>query len=214
MNSSRTSNTLSLALIAGSFAITGALYAKLPDRVPTHFNLHGVADGWMSRGVGAWLLPVSALLAWGLARIVGPHVAGVADARMDSSPIAAVITLVVALLVALQCVVLHAALASPPTVRIPLGVILASFSVVVGLFLPRVRRNAWVGVRTPWTLASDENWARTHRVAGITLCLSGVLGLLAMMVGASELAIGFVVVGALAPVAYSYAIARRLPPSP
>ena len=42
---------------------------------------------------------------------------------------------------------------------------LGALFVMLGLVMPRVRRNPWVGVRTPWTLASDENWARTHRFA-------------------------------------------------
>ena len=32
--------------------------------------------------------------------------------------------------------------------------------------LPRLQSNWWIGIRTPWTLSSDESWYRTHRLGG------------------------------------------------
>jgi uncharacterized membrane protein len=62
-----------------------------------------------------------------------------------------------------------------------------------------------------WTLASDENWARTHRFAGRAFAVSGVISLLGALVGGSA-ALAVAVVGVLAaslvPAVYSYVIAR------
>ena len=53
---------------------------------------------------------------------------------------------------------------------------------VIGNYLPKVRPNYLMGIRTPWTLASDLSWARTHRLGGRLFVLEGlvllVLGLL------------------------------------
>ena len=206
------SDSVALALVTGTFGLTGALYARLPPLVPTHFNFHGAPDGWMSREVGAWLLPVTALVAWAIARFGAVLLPTSAQMRMQAAPIAAVSLLVVALMTALQCVVLHAALSHPPSVGNALGLILGAFWVVLGLFLPRVRRNPWVGVRTPWTLTSDENWARTHRVAGLTFCLGGATGLLCTLLGAPGLGMLIIILAALVPVVYSYGLARRSGP--
>lgn len=59
----------------------------------------------------------------------------------------------------------------------------------------RLRPNRWTGIRTPFTMASEENWYRTHRAAAPILMAAGV----ALVVG------GFLLAGA--------AIAGRLPSS-
>jgi uncharacterized membrane protein len=68
-----------------------------------------------------------------------------------------------------------------------------------------------MGVRTPWTLASDAVWVGTHRLAARLLVGAGALGALAIFAGA-PVAPCFVLLmaAALWPVAYSYILYRRL----
>ena len=44
------------ALLAGLFGYAASLYARLPERLPIHFNAAGVADGFAPKSWGAWLL--------------------------------------------------------------------------------------------------------------------------------------------------------------
>ncbi|HUF30953.1 MAG TPA: DUF1648 domain-containing protein [Gemmatimonadaceae bacterium] len=53
--------TLLLSLLA---------YDSLPDRVPSHWNSRGEVDGYSSRLVGAYLLPLAALAIWGVMRVI------------------------------------------------------------------------------------------------------------------------------------------------
>jgi uncharacterized membrane protein len=82
----------------------------------------------------------------------------------------------------------------------------------LGLAMPRVRRNPIIGIRTPWTLTSDENWARTHRFAGYSMVVGGVV---AAAAGASGTIVGAVVAivvllgSMLVPAVYSLVLARR-----
>ena len=55
-------------------------------------------------------------------------------------------------------------------ITVTLGVMLA----VIGNWLGKVRRNFWVGIRTPWTLANERVWERTHRVGGKLTVLFGL----------------------------------------
>lgn len=50
--------------------------------------------------------------------------------------------------------------------------------VVVGNYLPKVRYNFAIGVRTPWTLADERVWDRSHRVVGAGLVIAGVIAVL------------------------------------
>jgi uncharacterized membrane protein len=86
---------------------------------------------------------------------------------------------------------------------------LGAFFVLLGLVLPRVRQNPWIGVRTPWTLASEENWAKTHRFAGYTMTLGGGAACVAAIAGVPMLGLVFILAGALAPVVYSWRLAHH-----
>ena len=48
--------------------------------------------------------------------------------------------------------------------------------------MPSVKPNYFIGVRTPWTLESEQNWRATHRFTGWLWTLDGffmlILGLL------------------------------------
>jgi uncharacterized membrane protein len=205
-------DAIAMALIAGTTALTAALYSQLPSRIPTHFDIHGVANGWMSRSVGAWLLPLTAAGLWALLRLGGMILPSAWRARMQESHMGHAAALLALLMSALQCVILYAALARPPSVGTALGLLLGGSWFALGLILPRVRRNPWMGVRTAWTLSSDENWARSHRFAGFTFCIGGVLAMLCTLTGSAALGTAIIVASALVPAVYSFVLAQRLPP--
>ena len=51
------------------------------------------------------------------------------------------------------------------------------FFAALGNVLGKVRRNFWMGVRTPWTLSSKASWTKTHRLAGWLFILMGLLAI-------------------------------------
>ncbi len=82
---------------------------------------------------------------------------------------------------------------------------------VIGNYLPKVRPNYLMGIRTPWTLASDLSWTRTHRLGGRLFVIEGVvLAVLGLLdVGPELLAvtiIGAIVVLLVIVSAYSYQV--------
>ena len=83
--------------------------------------------------------------------------------------------------------------------------------IVIGNLLGKVTRNFFVGIRTPWTLASEEVWYRTHRLAGKLFVAAGLFMVVASLAGLRLWPL-FVSLGvaALVPVVYSYVIYRRI----
>lgn len=57
----------------------------------------------------------------------------------------------------------------------PMLIVLGIFTAVIGNFLGKVRSNFMFGLRTPWTLASDLSWNRSHRLAGKVTMAFGVM---------------------------------------
>ncbi|MBU6323337.1 SdpI family protein [Patescibacteria group bacterium] len=83
---------------------------------------------------------------------------------------------------------------------------------VAGALLTRIRRNWFFGVRTPWTLSSDEDWAKTHRFARPLFMIASVfilIGTFTPQFWSAVLLIGSILVAVVSSVVYSYLVFRR-----
>jgi uncharacterized membrane protein len=196
-----------LMLIAVTLVVSVVLYPKLPERVATHFDIHGEANGWSSRGFAAFFVPGILVLTWGLLRwlpSIDPRRANY-DKFQETYDL--VVNAILTLVAGIHVMVLGVALGWPvPVARIvPVGV--GALLLVLGNVLPRARPNWWFGVRTPWTLSSDTVWTRTHRMAGYLLTAAGVMCASAAVLPPRwtvALLAGSVGVASLGSVVYSY----------
>jgi uncharacterized membrane protein len=96
------------------------------------------------------------------------------------------------------------------TLPITVGIMLA----MVGNWFGKIRRNFWVGIRTPWTLANERVWEQTHRLGGKLMVLYG-LGLAAAGAFLPQIGVFIVTVGGAIGLTawsliYSYVLYRRL----
>lgn len=191
---------LATAALGSLSIVTLAEYGSLPNPMPVHFDLAGRADGWGSPLVGAWLLPAVSAGVLGASRFF-PH-----EPKREAAEITALF------LVALQALVLRAALSGTGELGGFFPLVLGSFQIALGLWFPRLRRNRWIGIRVPWTLGSDENWARTHRFGGALFVTSGLLALLFAVLAPVYVATGVALVALLAAslvaTVYSYRLAH------
>jgi uncharacterized membrane protein len=206
-----TFDALTLAALGLAAAVTAGVYDRLPRRLATHFDAHGVANGFMPKATGAWLPLGIAAFVW-LSLRVGPLVfpARIRE-RMNDSPLAVAAFLLTLCLVGVHLLVLHTALAHRGTLPGVAGALFGALWVALALVMPRIRRNPVLGIRTPWTLSSDENWARTHRFGGYAFAAGGLLAVAASLSGAFALSIGAIVVSGLVPAVYSFVLFRRAP---
>jgi uncharacterized membrane protein len=204
---------LAIAAIGGAAAASAALYDALPARVATHFDWRGTPDGWMARPLAASFIPGFALVLWAALRLA-PRVVPASGKRAlgGGTVMPFVAALVVVFMALVHVVILRVAIGPGIDVTRAVHVLVGVLFVALGLVLPRVRRNRLVGVRTPWTLRSDENWARTHRIGGYAMVIGGIFTLLAGIAGGpagSVVALASLVAAATVPAVYSFVIARR-----
>jgi len=198
-------------LTLGALAYSLVLYPSLPERIPIHWNLRGQVDGWAPKAVGAFLLP------GGMALMAALMLALPALSPRGFDPAAFretfnyVLVLVVGLFGWIHVMALQAALHPGLSMGRPLvaGILLAL--ALVGNVLGKVRRNFWMGIRTPWTLASEAVWNRTHRLGARLLVAAGLAGAVLIFLGAPlSLALSLLMAALLAPAVYSYTLYRRL----
>jgi uncharacterized membrane protein len=199
-------------LLAAMWAFALAVYPDAPERIPTQWNLRGQPAAWGGRSA-VFLLPaiataVAALLVLVLPRI-DPRRANWEKFRAELWVIVSVLLLFTAWL---EAVTLGSALGwSVNQGRAMLGGV-GVLLVLIGNYLPRIRSNWFLGIRTPWTLTSERVWRETHRVGGRAFVAAGLVMTLASLTPApvadiaSMTAVG---VAAVLPVAYSYFAWRR-----
>jgi uncharacterized membrane protein len=215
---------VSLALTVLALAASMYVYANrgnlLEAEVPTHWDLHDNPNVFTPRdeilphllmlpGVMAVVVVLTVVLPW-----ISPKHFGVDEFRDTFNYL---MMLVAGLMVYLQAVMLttmvHPELVRNGTLQIS-RLMLAGifpFFALLGNQLGKVRRNFWLGVRTPWTLASEPVWTQTHRVAAWTFVAAGVIGFIAAVADAPlTVCFGVLLVAAVTPVVYSLVLYKRL----
>jgi uncharacterized membrane protein len=203
---------LALASILASTFVAALLYDRLPDPVPTHFDLSGHPNGWLPKAAAAWGMPLFALALWAIVRFVARLLPAGDRRRLTESALALVAMLTAVFVSGVHVTILYAAAVPGTSVLRPVFLLVGALFVALGLIMPRLRRNRLIGIRTVWTLSSDENWARTHRVAGYALVIGGVFGAVLGATGGpvgAALAVAGYLISALVPAVYSYVIARE-----
>lgn len=154
-------------------------YPLLSDKVPSHWNLAGEIDGWVSRnghifGIGGMILGMYVLF------LLLPHfeprkehfIRSLGFYQMIRNVMMAFFAILFG--IATYVGVTGAALAIDKIVPVIVGVLF----ILIGNYLPQIRSNFFMGIRTPWTLSNEGNWQKTHRLGAYTFAIGGVLFLL------------------------------------
>jgi len=199
-----------VALVLVALVTTLIAYPHLPERVPIHWNGHGEVDGYGGRasiffwpGITAGTLLLLAVLPW-----LSPRHFEIDTFKSTYLHLMLIITCELTYINALS---LWAALSGHvDIIRAMIGGI-SLFFALMGNVMGKVRRNFWIGFRTPWTLASERVWNATHRFAAKAMVLAGVAGLIVAVVSEQFwLWIGIILLGGLSPVLYSLIYYKRL----
>lgn len=206
------------ALCIVSFLGHLAIFPQLPDIVPTHWDAAGNVDGWSGRmaTLGLDLLPLGLLALFYALPKIDPR--GKAYERMGSF-YTGVVTLFTVFLICMTWTTELTVFGIIPQNESPIG-IFTGVTVGIGLmllgnYLPKVKRNYTFGCKTPWALDNDQNWRLTHRFGGVAMVLAGLVTVVSglfsrQMRGAAVVLLLAAVIGSsLATYAYSYLVFRN-----
>ena len=175
-----TTGILVLAMTAaGAWAVGRVPGGSL---IAVHFGLNGEPNGWAPAAVALFLIPAVAAIKWAVLAVV-PKITP-RGANLDRS-LAAYGTIWIAITVVLA-LAQGLIIATAFGYRIPMGAIIPAMVgclfTVIGNVLPKLRWNYVVGIRTPWTLADERVWDKTHRFGGRVMVLGGAIMLLAALI--------------------------------
>ena len=166
--------TLAIALLHSIAACI--LTARLPETVPTHFDMNWVCDGVGSK----WNVLFVALL---------PVLIGVSSlvwcrfVKARNLKITAVILLYLTVFFAVLFWVLYPLMASgaqvgdavePLAMRWAMPLIYAVLFIAIGNYMPVIEPNRYLGIKLGWTLNNEQCWRVTHRFAGRLWVVTGL----------------------------------------
>lgn len=103
----------------------------------------------------------------------------------------------------------------PNTLNVPMlaCILLGVLFAVIGNMMPRFRSNWFCGIRTPWTMSSDENWTKTHRLGGRMFFIAGIIILFYALVPSqyfhSEVIAVVLIIACIVPSVYSYLLYKK-----
>jgi immunity protein, SdpI family len=205
-------DAVALGMIAAMFVLAAVAWTGVPDRMPVHWNWLGQPDRFGGRLEGLLGLPLAAILVYALL-IFLPRI----DPRRKhyddfQHPFAIMRTVVVGVFFGLQVATfLWVRDAAGP----PRGLLVAEAGIaliLIGNYLPKIKSNWFVGVRTPWTLSSEVSWHLTHRLAGRLFVIAGALDIVIALVQpaiASRVMFATLITAAVISIVYSYVVWRR-----
>jgi uncharacterized membrane protein len=207
----------SLGLIALMLAASTWAYPRLGDQpIAIHFDAMGHPNGYASRSQALLIMPEVAAPVSVLLAALPPIMPNQSRLERSWGPYVVVWMGMLTLLGAIHFGLIAHALGAPLNIsRLSVGAI-GLLMAVIGNLLGKVRYNYVFGVRTPWTLASERVWDRTHRFAGWTLTLGGLVAFILAILAPTGMEARLHVVllmcvlgPALAAVVYSYLTSRK-----
>ncbi len=201
-----------LIIAALAVAVSVWAYPRLPATVATHWSLRGTPDGFSSRG---WAVAIGPLIIVALTVLF--NVLPKLDPRRENyakflSSYWLIVNAVIVFMLLAHAMILAAGLGYDVKIDRLMPVSIGLLLVFLGNYLTRVEPNWFVGIRTPWTLASDTVWRKTHRTSGWLMVIGGfVLAVGAFLPPGAllPLLITTIVVVAVIPIVQSYVLWKR-----
>ncbi len=196
------------------FIYSFIVWNKIPDKVPTHFDIKGQPDDYSGKAFALLLLPVMNIVIYFILFIV-PRI----DPRKKNYAAFGSSYQNIRLLIHLFFVGIFIFITQTTSGGQPLklnaflsGLLL--FFALLGNYMRTVRSNFFVGIRTPWTLSNDIVWRKTHELGGKIWFYSGIVLAIVIFFLPQTAAVVVMFCGiflmVIIPVVYSYLEYRKI----
>jgi uncharacterized membrane protein len=206
--------TVLIIIIISSALMMGAGYILCGNTalLATHWNAAGEADGYGSAFMGLYFLP---LLTMAMAALIAA-VPAIDPLKANVEKFRPELNLFIAAFSAFMLYIQGLTLAWNMGLKFSMtGMMAPGFGllfVVVGMVIRKAKRNYFIGIRTPWTLANNTVWDKTHNLGGQLFIASGVLTMACVFFPGAAIFVLLVTAlgGSFISVVYSYFEFRKI----
>ena len=184
------------------------LYDKLPETIATHWDFSGAVNGTSSKFVGIIVYPGVLLVVNMLLQFImriDPKYENMGEKlKLCVQWIIPVVSIVC------SGTTLSYALGFAIPVQTIAPMLCGLIFIVIGNYLPKTQQNYTLGIKLPWTLHSEDNWNKTHRMAGYVWVICGFCMIIASLLPYKYITFPILAACmALIPTVYSYLYYRK-----
>ncbi len=149
--------------------ILSAFYSTLPEKIAIHWDFYGNPNNFIPKKFAVFVLPLF------LSAInIFVHFSIDNDPKRINTP-QIIKTLGKWTIPFMSVVTAILTIYSSKITNVNISSVVGVLIIIVGNYFPKCKRNYTIGIKLPWTLASEEIWNKTHRFAGYIWVLGGVL---------------------------------------
>ncbi|MDD3284233.1 MAG: SdpI family protein [Patescibacteria group bacterium] len=151
------------------------LYPKMPEKIPIHWNFRGEIDNWGNSfshviAINAMIIGIYLMF------IFMPYLDPKKERYEQFEKIYHIIKNVLMIfLTGILFMTNLSAIGYPINVALYIPIAVGILFIILGNYMGKIKPNWFVGIRTPWTLSSEETWNKSHRLSGKIFMLSGFL---------------------------------------
>ncbi len=217
----KTKKTLYYLLMFLPLIITLLVFPFLPEEIPGHYNFAGEIDRWGSKyetlifplctiGMGVFML-------W-MAKVASKDETG----GKNNEKIVFYTGMGISVwFTVMHCYSIYRAFAAAGSMGYSgetdinqlFCIVLGIGIVIMGNFMPKLRSNSIIGLRTSWSMKNDVTWKKSQFFGGVSFMICGVLMVIAgiFMKGyaAMCIALGLIIIDTVVCVIYSYKVAQK-----
>lgn len=176
-------------ILWGLTILLGVGILMMPDTVPVHWNQNWEVDGYGSRYMYFILIfiPVAVYYGMTLTKKIDPKKSNIEKRKKTYRLLQCGLTIFFLVLVAFfEYMIFNPGQDGQQFILLLMAILLIG----MGNYLPKVPQNYFFGVKTPWTLASEYVWNRTHKISGYAFV---ILGLIIMLCAFIQFQYGYMV---------------------
>jgi len=215
MNKVKLLQAFSVAVVLVSFIMGFYVFPLLPAVVPVHWDAAGNVNGTGPAWMGAFLLPAILAIIVGFFFLIPRIEVYKENLRRFEKSYWLFVSGFSVIFLAIFLLTLAPNFGYAPDMSVAIMGLVSVLLIFTGMLLPSFRRNYFLGVRTPWALADERVWDKTHVFAGKAFIFAGLILFVSSLFPKFMFwgIIALVLVLALGTFGYSYWVYSKLPKS-
>ncbi len=186
------------------------MWKDLPDMMTTHWGTGCSADGFSPKAFAVFGLP-GLLLATHIFCIIFTLL-DKQQRKQNPKVLGMVFWILPVLSLTVNGIMYRSALGFDVDVMLIISILMGAMFLLIGNYLPKARQNRTLGIKITWTLHNEENWNKTHRLAGKLWVAGGAILLLGVFLPLEAmlwLLLSVITTMTAIPIAYSYSVYRQ-----
>ncbi len=189
-------------IIILSFAVAFYFYPQMPEISASHWNEKGQVDGYISKFWASFLMPIISLLVALLFLLIPKIDPFKENIKKFRGYFEGFIIILLLFLLYIYLLTIFWNLGFKFSMNYFMIPPLAILLYYAGILVEKAKRNWFIGIRTPWTLTSEQVWDKTHKIGGRLFKGSAVIALLGMLF--IEYAFYFVMIPVIVLVVFAF----------